>query len=275
MSDKPRPDFAPAFDGLRQLARTLRGPQGCPWDRAQTLHGLAAHLVEEAYEVLQAAESADPARLAEEIGDTLFLVALVQTSAEEAGSPGNQAILSKVIEKIVRRHPHVFGEVAAGDAREAARIWEHQKRAERGDPSEGPGDLPAPPPALPALLQAQRLQEKAAAAGFDWPDAEPILEKIEEELSELREALRDPSRGREARLREETGDLLFAVVNLTRRLGIDAEQALRAANTKFRQRYNRMAARLREAGSSVEERSLPELDVVWEEVKREERSEPD
>lgn len=247
----------------------LRGPQGCPWDRKQTTVSLAAHLVEEAYEVLHAAQEGHPGALGEEIGDAAFLLAIVHQAAEEEGAPAFEAILEAAAEKILRRHAHVFGDAPVTDANEAARLWEAQKRLERGPKHPRVEDeaLPQPPPALPALLQAQRVQQKAAAAGFDWPDAAAVIPKIEEELAELRMAM---SSGDAAEVREEAGDLLFAVVNLLRAIGLDAEMTMRAASRKFRERFNRMARIIRADGHAPEQLTLERLEIYWQAAKREE-----
>jgi MazG family protein len=269
-SDKvlpPGPDAS--WARLAELVRALRGPGGCPWDREQTTVSLAAHLVEEAYEVLHAAQEGLPGALGEELGDTAFVLAIVHQAAEEEGAPGFAEILDAAAGKIVRRHPHVFGSMLVADARAAERLWEVQKRLERGSEHPPVEDeaLAEPPPALPALLQAQRIQQKAAAVGFDWPDAASVVSKIEEELAELRSAM---EAGEAASQREEAGDLLFATVNLVRVLGLDAETTMRAASRKFRERFNRMARRIRADGHLPEELALERLEEYWQATKREE-----
>ena len=266
------PDPDGSWARLEELVRVLRGPEGCPWDRKQTTVSLATHLVEESYEVLHAAQEGRPGALGEEIGDAAFLLAFVQQAAEEEGAPGFPAILEATAQKIVRRHPHVFGDTPAADADAAARLWEVQKRLERESTHPRVEDeaLPPPPPALPALLQAQRVQQKAATVGFDWPDAAAVFPKIEEELAELRKAMGE---GEAARVREEAGDLLFAVVNLVRVLGLDAEMTMREASRKFRERFNRMARSIRADGQAPERLALEQLEAYWQTAKREEREE--
>jgi MazG family protein len=268
----PPPDPDGSWARLEELVRVLRGPEGCPWDRKQTTVSLATHLVEESFEVLHAAQEGPPGALGEEIGDAAFLLAIVHQAAEEEGAPGFPAILEATAQKIVRRHPHVFGNTPVADADAAARLWEVQKRLERGPlhPRIEDEALPPPPPALPALLQAQRLQQKAAAVGFDWPDAAAVFPKIEEELAELRVAIGE---GEAAMVREEAGDLLFAVVNLVRALGLDAEMTMRDASRKFRERFNRMARSIRADGQAPERLALEQLEAYWQTAKREEREE--
>ena len=328
MSNSPPQPPAPDWSGLQQLVRILRGPEGCPWDRQQTLSALAGHLVEESFEVLAAAEamertaaasgveagptsppaaSADGDRpaagvagdppaagaaeagpalmstgagtsgsgLDEELGDAFFLLALVQSVAEERGGRPIEILLAQAVSKIVRRHAHVFQPGPEVDARTAALQWEARKREER---SSGAAEAePAPPGtvttdahALPALLQAQRLQEKAALVGFDWAEPAPIIEKIEEEMIELRQAMAVGGPQGPARVEEELGDLLFAVVNLARRLGIHPELALRRASTKFRRRYNHMAELASAQGTPLGTIPLAQMDALWQEVKRRE-----
>jgi MazG family protein len=263
----PGPDAS--WARLAELVRVLRGPGGCPWDQEQTTVSLAAHLVEESHEVLHAAQQGIPGPLGEELGDAAFLLAIVHQAAEEQGAPGFADILDAAVGKIVRRHPHVFGRTLVADAHEAERLWEVQKRLERGSehPQVEEEALAEPPPALPALLQAQRIQQKAAAVGFDWPDAASVMSKIEEELAEVRSAM---EAGEAASLREEAGDLLFAAVNLVRVLGLDAEATMRAASRKFRERFNRMARHIRADGHRPEQLALERLEEYWQATKREE-----
>lgn len=265
----PPPDPDASWARMLELVRDLRGPGGCPWDREQNTASLAAHLVEESHEVLHAAQEGLPGPLGEELGDAAFLLALVHQAAAEEGAPGFAEILEATAAKIVRRHPHVFGDTVVTDANEAARLWEVLKREERGPdhPRVEQEALPEPPPALPALLQAQRVQQKAAAVGFDWPDAASVIPKIEEELGELRAAMES---GEDSRVREEAGDLLFATVNLVRMLGLDAEMTMRAASHKFRERFNRMARMIRTDGQMPERLTLAQLEEYWQATKKEE-----
>ena len=248
-----------------------------PLDRAQTVRTLLPFLVEEAHEALDASQSGDTRHLEEELGDVCFVLALTLQTAEEEGLGPFAAIARRTLEKIRRRHPHVFAGAEVESARAVERRWEEIKREEAQGASApesfAPGSLPDPAPALPALMQAWKLQRKAAAVGFDWPGPDPVFAKVEEELGEIREAMADEAA--ETRVREEVGDLLFAVVNLTRLLGLEPESALRAANLKFRSRFNQMMVRLAAEGIPPESAGLARLDGLWEEVKHAERAAPE
>ncbi len=267
MEDSSPTPPPPTWEGLLELGRILRGPDGCPWDRKQTLQQLAGHLVEESYEVLQAATEGEPGRVSEELGDLAFVLALVFGAAEEAGGSPFPDVAQGAVEKIVRRHPHVFGPDGATDPDAAARQWERIKQSERNETSLPPGALPEPAPALPALLQSYRLQQKAAGVGFDWPSPEPVYDKVREELGELREAAGSDGPDAGGRIAEEMGDLLFAAVNLSRALGMDPEACLRGANRKFRNRFNTMAAIAAEEHTPMETLGLEALDKLWNRVK--------
>lgn len=272
------------------LVRRLRGPEGCPWDRAQSTATLAPFLVEEAFEVLHAVENRSPERVAEEAGDLAFVLSLFLEVAEEEGPSTLADTLSNAVRKIQARHPHVFGPRNAGadstkdvllpEAHEQRALeldWERLKQSGTDDAelpldatasSNGRHRLPVPHPALPALAQSAKLQAKAANLGFDWPTVEPVVAKVREELDEL-EAARRSERVEE--IREELGDLLFAVVNLARFLRVEPESALRAANEKFRGRFHRMLDLMAADGTHAESADLALLDAYWDRVKREER----
>lgn len=253
------------FDELLALCRTLRSPDGCPWDRAQSVRTLGRYLVEEAFEALHASRGENPKEdLPAELGDLAFVLALTMVVAESEGIATPESMMRGAVEKIRRRHPHVFDTKAELTEREAALEWEDRKERESGTRSPA-GRLRAPDPAQPSLHQARELQERAAAVGFDWPNAAPVLDKLHEELAELEEAIESPERRA-----EEFGDLLFAAVNLARFLDVDPEASLRKANEKFRTRFNRMVDLVEHAGSRPEALSLEELDRYWDEVKRRE-----
>lgn len=272
--DTPRSPAAPdreelsaAVADLLDLVRHLSGPEGCPWDREQTTRTLSPYIVEEAHEVADEVTSGNRTRAAEELGDLLFLVVFLAVRLEQEGGPAPSEIARRNIEKMVARHPHVFGDRRDLDALGVLRQWEEGKRRE----SEGAGHeslLGTSPAGLPALLKAYRAQEKAASVGFDWGDVRDVFAKLREEVDELERAL---AAGSAEHVAEELGDLLFASVNLARFVKTDPEARLRAATEKFRRRFDRVVERLRAAGRAPEEAGLPELDRLWNEVKREER----
>jgi MazG family protein len=263
-----RGDFAAAAGELLDLIRHLSGPDGCPWDREQTTRTLSPYLVEEAHEIADEIAADDRRSAAVELGDLLFLVTFVAVRLEQEGGPSPAAVARGNIAKMIARHPHVFGGAAAPkelDAQGVLRQWEEGKRRETGRESL----LGKSPAGLPALLQAYRVQEKAASVGFDWEDVRGVIAKLREELAEVEEAIEAK---READVAEEVGDLLFAVVNLARFVKADPEARLRAAVAKFRRRFDRVTEMLRADGRSPEEAGLPELDRLWEAAKAEERS---
>jgi len=265
----PAPDrdaFGAAVAELLDLVRHLSGPEGCPWDREQTTQTLSPYVVEEAHEIADAIVAGDRPAAAEELGDLLFLVTFVAVRLEQEGGPAPAAIARGNIAKMIARHPHVFGGARATDSQEVLRLWEERKRLEAGHES----ILGKSPAGLPALLRAYRVQEKASSVGFDWPNVEGVVVKLHEELDEVAAAVRAERPDETA---AEIGDLLFAVVNLARYLKIDPEARLRAATEKFRRRFDRVTDLLRERGLAAEQAGPAELDRLWEQTKREERSE--
>ncbi len=260
------------------ISHRLRLPDGCPWDREQTHESLRKHLLEEAYEVYDALEAGATPELAEELGDLLLQVVLHAQLAAEAGIFDLADVQASIARKIVRRHPHVFGDATATTSADVTRQWERIKEAERADDA-GRGDAasdettPRPKGALdgisrsmPALAASQEMQERAAAIGYDWPDIGGVLDKVAEELTELAEAPDDANR------REEFGDLLFVVTNVGRRLGIETEAALRAANDKFRSRFQRVERMVAERGVAMRDLDFATLDQLWDAAKAEERA---
>ncbi len=252
------------FDALLALMVRLRGPGGCPWDREQTPDSLKPFLIEEAYEVLEALNSGQREALREELGDLLFQVVFHARLAEELGEFSMTDVLQHLVAKMTRRHPHVFGDRTVSSAREALSQWEALKQAEGTTEGKSRSVLDGVPRSLPALLRAQRLQEKAARVGFDWQSPEAAWAKVQEEASEVNAAL---TRSDHAKVREEFGDLLFSVVNVARLLGIDAEGSLQAAAEKFRRRFELMEAEITAHGGSLSGTPLEALDRVWERVK--------
>ena len=278
------------LDELVRIMATLRGPDGCPWDREQTLTSLRPFLLEEAYEALEALDRADAAGLREELGDLLFEIVFLARIAEESGDFSIGDAIGDVAAKLVRRHPHVFGDDArlrtAGEVRGK---WEEMK-AREGKGGEGGKEgeggkkktlLGGVPVTLPALLRAYEYGSRAAAVGFDWPQATDIVSKIEEETRELGEVVGQVDQvdqververvERVGRVEEEMGDLLFAIANLSRKLGVEPEAALRKANDKFRRRFTEVESRITRRGERLQDKSLDELDAEWRAVKEHEQ----
>ncbi|MSO70759.1 MAG: nucleoside triphosphate pyrophosphohydrolase [Alphaproteobacteria bacterium] len=261
------------IDRLLALMVRLRDPQtGCPWDAEQTFVSIAPYSIEEAYEVADAIAREDLASLKDELGDLLLQVVFHARMAEEAGHFAFGDVAQAISDKLIRRHPHVFGD-ASRDAEDMRRNWEQSKAEERAAraATEGvaPSALDGVPLALPALTRCEKLQSRAARVGFDWPEAIQVLDKIEEEIKELRaEMTAQPVK---ARLEDELGDLLFAVVNLARHVKIDPEAALRAGNAKFERRFRAVEQELAEHGLEPASSSLERMEQSWAEVKRRER----
>ena len=246
---------------LQEIVARLRAPDGCPWDREQTHSSLRPLLVEECYEVLDAIERSDDANLREELGDVLLHIAMHAQMASERGAFSLEEVAITVCEKMIRRHPHVFGNKLAADSDAVLRQWEQIKRAEKGGVAGVLDNLTA---SLPALLKAQTAQKKASRVGFDWPDIEPVFAKFSEEIAEVREAIaeNDPSG-----LESEVGDLIFTAVNLARKLGVDAETALAGSTNRFISRFQGIERELEAGGRKVAETPLDELDRLWEKMK--------
>ncbi|HXO22380.1 MAG TPA: nucleoside triphosphate pyrophosphohydrolase [Thermoanaerobaculia bacterium] len=256
----------PDLQKLVDLVARLRAPDGCPWDREQRLPDLRAYLLEEAHETAGAIDRRDWGDLQEELGDLIFQIAFIGRLAEEAGAFSVSQAIDGVHRKMVARHPHVFGGETLADAEAVRQAWERRKL--RQEPAKT-SLLQGVPDSLPALLGAYRLTQKAAGVGFDWPDAAAVLEKVEEEIAELKGALgARPEAESRAAAQEELGDLLFTLANLARKLGIDPEAALAAANLKFRRRFGAVESGLAESGKTPGDSTLAEMDELWDEAKR-------
>ena len=278
MTDKP------PIDALVELMARLRDPQrGCPWDIEQTFQSIAPYTLEEAYEVADAIEFGDPDKLREELGDLLFQVVFHARMAQERGWFDFNAVARAIHDKLVRRHPHVFGEgrpAAAAEAASSAAVlqtWEQIKARERdtGAARRGQGragTLDDVPRALPALTRAQKLSKRAARVGFDWTDPADVRAKVNEELAELDEALREADGKPSAHAVEEFGDVLFALVNWARHVGADAEVALRGTNAKFERRFGFMEGLAAARGLALDGLSLEKWEALWQEAKAAERS---
>ncbi len=260
-----------SIEDLIGIMRTLRDPDGgCPWDLEQTFETIAPYTIEEAYEVAEAVRDGDMPGLKDELGDLLFQVIFHARMAEESGAFNFEDVVQAISLKMIRRHPHVFGDARIADAEAQTEAWEDYKAQERAREHGGMnvGALDGVPLALPALLRAIKLQKRAARVGFDWPEVTPALDKVREEFEELNEAL---ASGGEAKVREEFGDLMFAMTNIARHLGFDAEETLRDANVKFERRFRAVEQAAKGAGKKPEDMSLTQLDSLWEQVKAEEK----
>ena len=256
------------FERLVEIMRTLRSPGGCAWDREQTVASLRPFVLEEAYEVVEAMDRNDRASLCEELGDLLLEAVFVAQICAEDGDFTIADAADAVTAKLIRRHPHVFGEGAgAGDLSpvEVKRQWERIKREERADaPADRATLLDGIPEALPSLLRASRIGARAANVGFDWDEAEQVIDKADEEIAELRDAI---AAGSPAPIEEEIGDLLFTIANAARKLRVDPESALRTANAKFTRRFRAVEQRLEDRGRTVHDASPDELEREWQAVK--------
>lgn len=257
-----------ALDELRAIVARLRAPDGCPWDREQTHATLRGGLLEEAYEVVAAIDSADDANLREELGDLLLQVVFHSQIATEDGRFTLDDVAAEITEKLVRRHPHVFGDESLGDTGAVLKRWDEIKRAEKqaaGQSAEVESALDGVPAGLPALMHAEKIQKKAGKVGFDWDAAAPVIAKVREELAEVEHAIaaEDP-----LEIEKEIGDLLFAAVNLARKLKVEPEVALRRATEKFADRFRAVEALARERSLALGQMTLAELDLLWDEVKK-------
>jgi tetrapyrrole methylase family protein / MazG family protein len=244
-------------DRLRNIVAQLRSPEGCPWDREQTHRSLKPHLIEECYELIDAIDAGDDKEMKEELGDLLLQVVLHSQMASEENRFSMDDVATVIADKLVNRHPHVFGETRLPDSAAVLRQWEVIKRAEK---QERRSALDGVPKGLPALARAQKVQAKAARVGFDWNEAEGALAKVREELQEIESAP-------ENRLQEEVGDLLFAVVNFARKKELDAEQLLNQATVKFGARFHRMERLAEDRGLEFGSLTLSQMDLLWEETK--------
>lgn len=265
-----------SLERLHEIVSILRSPEGCPWDREQTHQSLRSHLIEETYEVLETIDEDDPEHMKEELGDLLLQVMLHSQIEDEMGTFTVYDVIEELNKKLVRRHPHVFGNKDAADADEALVNWEAMKVEEQLGKGIKPNEvsvLDGIPRDLPALMKAYKLQKKAAKVGFDWDDIDDVFAKIEEELAELKEAIKEAHTAEAQHL--ELGDVLFSVVNVARFIGADPEQALMGTNRKFVRRFLHIENRLREQQKTLKESSLQEMDALWDEAKKSEKRSAD
>jgi MazG family protein len=261
MSDH-RSQITDQFAKLCDIIAKLRSPSGCPWDREQTNESLLPAVIEEAYEVGEAARAHDDMHFREELGDLLLLIVMHAEIARETGRFNIEEVIGNVSDKLIRRHPHVFGTSDARDSRAVLKQWEAIKREEKKSDSHYLASLPK---ALPALVRAQKAQSKAARVNFDWTELRDVIAKVEEELREMKEAIESQQ---DKSIVEELGDLLFAVVNLARKCNIDAERALQSATDKFVTRFNRLEDELKTRGVELGDVELAEMDEIWNQIKK-------
>jgi MazG family protein len=270
MSDTAR--AAREFTRLVEIMATLRGPDGCPWDREQTIDSLKPFVLEETYEVLEAIDRHDHAALCEELGDFVFEAVFLAQLEAEAGAFTIADSLRSIADKLVRRHPHIFkrdeGETALDTAGQVRSKWEEIKAEERGGSPGRKTLLSGIAPALPALLRAYHIGVRAASVGFDWTTPGDIVGKIQEEVDELREVVEAEGLVDQTRAEEEMGDLLFSIANLSRKLGIEPETALRKANDKFTKRFGILEQAVNESGRSMKTMTLEELETEWQRAKK-------
>jgi len=253
------------FQKLVELMARLRAPGGCPWDREQTFDSIKPYTLEETYEVLDAIDRREWGELAEELGDFLLQAVFYAQMASEEKLFAIEDALDAINSKLIRRHPHVFGEGSAETAGDVKRIWGQIKAEEKKDKGKKDGLLAGVPRALPALVEAQQISSRAAGAGFDWENPDQVLDKLHEELGEFAEARKQSSHDE---LENELGDLLFVLVNLARFVKVDPEQALRRTNAKFRQRFAYIEQKLAERGRKLEDSNIAEMEALWQEAKQ-------
>ncbi len=266
---RPPPASLRPIDRLLAIMRILRSPQGCPWDREQNLKTLKPHLIEESYEVLDAIDSGDRGKLAEELGDVLLQIVFQSQMCSEEGSFAFDDVARHISEKLIRRHPHVFGDVKVAGSGEVLRNWETIKRTEKeGEIRSAVAGIPRH---LPALHKAQQVQKRAARVGFDWDAVHQVVDKVEEEIGEVKHAMAAED---SAAVRGEIGDLLFAVVNLSRFLGHDAEEALDETVKKFIRRFQEIERRVHAQDRRMTDCTLAELDAIWNDIKKAEVRKP-
>ena len=258
------PTPAEAIERLLAIMERLRGPGGCPWDREQTLASLRPYVLEETYEVLEAIDAGEPREHCEELGDLLLQIVFQAQLTKEAGQFNFTDVAEAISDKLVSRHPHVFGDSDVKDAAGVLKQWAELKRREKAARGGGKSVLEGVPRELPALARADRLTEKASRIGFDWPDARGARAKVDEELAELDDAI---AAGDRAHIEHEIGDALFALANLSRKLGLAPEEALRGAVRRFIDRFEHVERRLERAGIAPGQASLEQMDELWNEAK--------
>ena len=263
---KPPDDSLEPIDRLRAIVRILRGPGGCPWDIEQTQKSLIPNILEEAYEAADAIRSGNKNNVIEELGDLLLQVVMQSEIASESDDFFLEDVANAISDKLIRRHPHVFGDDQLNDTESVLNKWEEIKRSEKGNQKKY--ILDGVTNGLPSLIKAHEIQKKVEKVGFDWPEARSVIPKIREELDEVEEAINESGANQQnENLAEEIGDLLFAVTNLTRKIGMDSESLLAAANQKFINRFNEVEKILEKQGTNVVEADIQCMEKAWEKVK--------
>ena len=257
-----------SFDRLVDVVAMLRSKNGCPWDLAQTHESLKADLIEEAYELIEAIDAKVPKKICDELGDLLMQVMLHSQIATDRNEFSVDEVIENLTEKLVRRHPHVFGSVVATDENEVLENWEEIKRGEEGN-KDRKSSLDGIPHSLPSLQRAEKIQKRASRAGFDWDTTEDVLPKLQEEIDEIEESIRNDDI---TEIEMEIGDLLFSVVNLCRFLNVQPEEALRKSTRKFVDRFQRMETALERTNKKFKDYDLSTLDQIWEQVKQQEKA---
>jgi tetrapyrrole methylase family protein/MazG family protein len=256
------------FARLVEIIALLRSPNGCPWDREQTHESLKPYLLEETYETLEAIDAQSPRKLCEELGDLLIQVTLHAQMSSEAGEFSIRDVLATVNDKLIRRHPHVFGDVKVSGSEDVTRNWEAIKQAENGDNDKPRSVMDGIPANLPALVLADKIQKRWSRVGFDWQDVAPAIEKLREEIREVEMARETQDAGKRSdRITQEVGDLLFAAVNVARLLNVDAEDALRTTLNRVKARFAKIEEFARANGKSLGEMTLEEMDAIWNAAK--------
>lgn len=254
------------FEQLVTIMRKLRGPGGCPWDAEQTHESLTRYLLEETYEVIEAIDAKSPEHIQEELGDLLLQPVFHAVIAEEAGQFSIDDVINGICEKLIRRHPHVFADMNINDSSAQVENWERIKKQEKGD--ENLSAISGVPPGLPALMMAHKITEKASRVGFDWNHSDQVFSKVLEELHEFEEAWAE---GHRDQMEDELGDLLFAIVNLGRFLALNPEEALRKTIRRFQKRFSYVESNIIKQGRGMNEATIEEMDLLWEQAKKEER----
>ncbi len=258
----------PEIERLTGLMERLRGSDGCPWDKEQTLESLVPFMIEEAYEVIAAIDSGSPAEIKDELGDLLFQIVFIAEICKEEGRFDLSDVIDGTVAKMIRRHPHVFGETKADTSAEVLRNWAEIKKEEKGDALKADGYLSGIPEVLPALMRAHKVSQKAAKAGFDWQDISEVIAKLDEETAEFKEAVKEKDA---AGMEEELGDMLFTIVNVSRFLSVNPEDALRKTIGKFINRFHHIEKRVQELGGDLSDTSTSEMERLWQEAKSIER----